>query len=366
MSQNFYNLTLQTLTIVCIFAGIEMFMFSSEKKKEFPAYKRSRYLAGTVILLYGFLCFIEWFFRLRDINVFYASSFSLSIYYLAAILFGYSLIPLLDNTYTQRKRIVLDIMRYMIFLTLISFTVLSKPKYALIFLSLAGVYFFIDALRLSILLIRKYRKCIHNINEYYSDYQTETYVHWMSQVSIFIILYGLSFTFIFYTKKEWIAAFSFLGIFLIGYITICFNNYLMHIEKIDKSQEISELQDQEEKQINTESLSFDKIENCLQEWIQQKRFLEEGVTISSLCENLKTNRTYLSYYINNSYGCSFRDFISKLRIEEAKKLLESEPAKDIHEISVITGFASTSSFYRTFSKLEKTTPASYRSKKNQS
>lgn len=108
------------------------------------------------------------------------------------------------------------------------------------------------------------------------------------------------------------------------------------------------------------SLPYPEIGINLRKWVEQKEFLTEGITILTLCTKLKTNRTYLFCYINSTYNCSFRDYISKLRIDEAKRLLKEEASKDIHEIAAITGFSSTSNFYRSFKKHEEKTPSTYR------
>ena len=145
-----------------------------------------------------------------------------------------------------------------------------------------------------------------------------------------------------------------------AYIVFSFNNYLMFVEKIDISQEDTIQECIESTAAISETLSYAGIENKLQSWIKQKKFLSEGITILTLCAELKTNRTYLSCYINTAYGCSFRDFVSKLRIDEAKKMLKEETPKELHEIATITGFSSTSNFHRTFKKYEEKTPSSYR------
>lgn len=358
----FYKFTLQILYIVCFFASIGMFVFPSEKKRKFATYTRSRYIAGIVFLLYAMLCFVDWHFELRDVNYLYARVFGLSVYYLSAILFGFSLIPLLNKDYATRQRVLLDSVRYFVFLLIVSSVFFLKKPYGIVATIAATAYFFFDALRISIIFVKNYRKCVKDIRNYYSEYRMENYVYWMSKVSILIIIYGLSYTFISCTdSKEWIAAFSFFGIFMIAYIAISYNNYLMYIENINQSQDDNAVVEVEASGQNTkESLSYAGIESGLQLWIEEKSFLKEKITIASLCAELNTNRTYLSSYINNEYGCSFRDFISRLRIDEAKKMLVEDASKDIDEIAVDTGFLSTSNFYRVFKKLEDKTPAVYR------
>ena len=357
MKNEFYTITLHVLYSISLFASIIMFFFSSEKKKKFVVYKRSRYIVGVVFLFYSVLCFIYSNFGLRAVDKLYAGAFSLSVYYISGILFGYALIPLFNKTYFNRHRILLDSIRYSIFLLLIATTFMLKEPYREYILAVSAVYFFFDILRISLLFKKNYRICINDINNFHSEYNVESYVNWMYKVTLFTIIYGLSFTFVFYASQTLVGFFSFLGIFLITYIVVSFNNYLMYIDKINISQEKNK---NETNQPETESLSYAEIGERLQVWIEEKKFLKEGITILTLCVELSTNRTYLSQYINSTYNCSFRDFIAKLRVQEAKKMLSTILAKDISEIATNTGFSSTSNFYRSFKKIENITPANYR------
>ena len=360
MKSDFYIITLDILTVVSLFAGIMMFFFPTEQKKKFVTYKRSRYIAGIVFFLYGILCFVHSNFQLRSVNVQHAIAFSLSIYYLSGILFSYSLISLLSKEYFNRRRIILDSIRYFIFLLFIAASLVLDPPYSKIALTLSATYFFVDILRIITLFKKNYRKCVKGINNYYSEYNIQNYVDWMYKASVLIMAYGLSYSVVAYTSSLFIGIFSFFGIFLMTYIVVAFNNYLMFVEKIDLSQEDSYKECSENTAIITESLSYAGIEKELQRWVKQKKFLSEGITIATLSAELKTNRTYLSCYINNTYSCSFRDFVSKLRIVEAKRMLKEETSKDIHEIASITGFSSTSNFHRTFKKHEAKTPTAYK------
>lgn len=360
MARDYYTVTLDILTVISLFAGIIMFFYPKEQKKKFVTYKRSRYIAGIVFLLYGILCFVHSNFQLRSVNALHASAFSLSIYYLSGILFGYSLISLINKEYFNRRRIILDILRYFIFTLFIAATLVLDPPYARIALFGSAIYFFVDIVRIITLFKKNYQKCVKGIHNYYSEYNIQHYVDWLYRASVLIMAYGLSFALVAYTSSFFITIFSFIGIFLMAYIVLAFNNYLMFVEKIDLSQEDIIQECSESIAPITASLSYAGIEHKLQRWIKQKKFMSESITIVTLSAELKTNRTYLSCYINNTYSCSFRDFVSKLRIDEAKRMLKDDDSKGLHEIATIAGFSSTSSFYRTFKKYEDKTPTNYR------
>ena len=50
------------------------------------------------------------------------------------------------------------------------------------------------------------------------------------------------------------------------------------------------------------------IKDRLEEWVENKGFLSPRFTIIELCKIIGINRTYLSNYINNTYGLNFNLF----------------------------------------------------------
>ena len=69
-----------------------------------------------------------------------------------------------------------------------------------------------------------------------------------------------------------------------------------------------------------------------------------------LMQVLPVNRSYLSRYINTTYGCNFCQFVTNYRIEEAKRLLKKCQDIKVLDVAEQTGFASAAAFTRTFTK----------------
>lgn len=89
----------------------------------------------------------------------------------------------------------------------------------------------------------------------------------------------------------------------------------------------------------------------LEKAIQQKMYLDPAISLIGLAAKLGTNRTYLSDAIHLRYGISFSDFINKLRVEDAMRIMESENGdvliKDLYQH---LGYNSATSFFRNFKK----------------
>ncbi|MFR9527968.1 MAG: helix-turn-helix domain-containing protein [Rikenellaceae bacterium] len=102
------------------------------------------------------------------------------------------------------------------------------------------------------------------------------------------------------------------------------------------------------------------IEKHIVVWIKKKEFRKGDISISYVAKEIYTNRTYLSRYINATYGCSFKNWVTALRIEDAKAVMLNSPDMSISNIATLTGFTSVESFSHIFSRLERSSPSKWR------
>ena len=95
----------------------------------------------------------------------------------------------------------------------------------------------------------------------------------------------------------------------------------------------------------------------LEAWIEkEKPYLNPDFQLNDLREVLPMNRTYLSQFINAEYGCNFYKWVNALRVEEAKRLMDEQPERKLKDISQQCGFASSTTFTRTFLRETGMTP----------
>ena len=55
--------------------------------------------------------------------------------------------------------------------------------------------------------------------------------------------------------------------------------------------------------------------------VKKKMYLNPKLRLTDLMEVFETNRSYLSRFINDTYGCGFNGYINRLRLKELKRLL---------------------------------------------
>lgn len=88
---------------------------------------------------------------------------------------------------------------------------------------------------------------------------------------------------------------------------------------------------------------------------------DQPISLSILADKLAMSPSYLSVLIKSHLGIGFVDYISKLRIQKALKLLEND-AMTIQEIAERCGYDTVHTFIRHFKKAHRIPPNEYRNR----
>lgn len=89
---------------------------------------------------------------------------------------------------------------------------------------------------------------------------------------------------------------------------------------------------------------------------EEKQFRTPGIKIEEVARMLCTNRLYLSHYINEVFGVSFTEYLTRLRIEYSKTYMLEHPRELQDTIAEQCGFVSAQAFSRKFREMEGVTP----------
>ncbi|NRU22139.1 YesN/AraC family two-component response regulator [Clostridium beijerinckii] len=85
----------------------------------------------------------------------------------------------------------------------------------------------------------------------------------------------------------------------------------------------------------------------------------EKISLDSIAKDLGFSKFYLSRIFSNKIGYQFNDYINRLRINKAQKLL-SETDLPVTVIALECGFESQRNFNRIFKELTTLTPTKFR------
>ncbi len=100
---------------------------------------------------------------------------------------------------------------------------------------------------------------------------------------------------------------------------------------------------------NGEALETER--RLFEHWMAEgKPYRNPDFQLTDLRAVLPTNRTYLSQFLNDAYGCSFYQLVNRYRVEEAQRLMSAHPDMKLTEIASACGFSSPAVFSRTFTR----------------
>lgn len=98
----------------------------------------------------------------------------------------------------------------------------------------------------------------------------------------------------------------------------------------------------------------------IQQYIELHCF--EKLTLERVAEDLGYSKTYFSRRFKQLFKYTFVHYLTRLRIEEAKRLL-MDAETEVKQIAVQTGFQDAAYFSRVFRQLTGNTPSEYRKEK---
>ena len=123
---------------------------------------------------------------------------------------------------------------------------------------------------------------------------------------------------------------------------------------------IENAEEEEEEEEVTEIEPNAEYRAKLEQWMKtEKPYLNPDFRLNDLRQILPLNRTYLSQLINAEYDCTFYQFVTNYRIEEAKRLMKEKPDLKMQDIAEQCGFSSPVVFSRIFARETGETPSEW-------
>ena len=369
MEPSIYSYSLCIALPLMLFFGFYFLLAQTPEKAIFENYLRSRRIMGMALLLLAANYSVHFFFGIRFKNVHAAILMNLSTYFLCYYLFSSALITLLDRFYITRKRIRTHIILWIIFSGLSGVVLLLFPDGIVqksTLLALAA-WLVVYGLVLSRRVIVAYRRAVRIFDDTHAD-DIGAYIKWLSIFTYWALIFGVGCGLLTFLPDEYVYIWILSSIPFYVYLYHCYQNYLLFYEQVENAMEDGMISEEEDP-CDTKLEQIQKLENPsyrsemaekINGWIDAEGYIQSGLTIKKLADMLQTNRTYLSEYIKTTYGASFRDWITGLRINYAKRLLAQYPRLTVADISERSGFLSPSHFIRLFKENSGCTPAKWR------
>ena len=94
--------------------------------------------------------------------------------------------------------------------------------------------------------------------------------------------------------------------------------------------------------------------------VEEHLYRDTTLTLPKLARRLGMPASRLSQLLNDNHQTAFKPYLAQVRVEAAKRLLSAPGGGAIEQVAEAVGFASMSTFYSSFRKVEGTTPAAWR------
>lgn len=371
-----YRCSLVAALSLMVFFGLT-FVFG-RKHFHTDAYLRyceARLRLGLALLVLAANYAVHLFIAPRFNHPEWAIMMNIDTYYIAAWLFGSSMHHLLSRDYNSTRRDFRNVVSWMAFVIVMGTMLYVAPgkTWSNVTLIVASGVFMLYTLRVALRLLAAYHRAVRLLDSYHSD-NVAAYVRWMSVFTYLAIFYGIGqgvFTFV-PDRYVFVWILSSIPFYTYGYLA--YINYFFAIDKVNEVL-VADTEAEQEQEAKAEELIRTESEQAtqgginslvgsrLKEWMEQNEFTRQGVTIAQVAQDIGTNRTYVSAYINNHYHMSFREWINSLRIEYVKTLLTTQPNLTIAEVALRAGYVSQSNFSRLFTTMVGMTPSQWRKEK---
>lgn len=371
METSIYSYSLCIALPLMLFFGFYFLFAKTPEKAIFGNYLRSRRIMGMALLLLAANYSVHFFLGIRFMDVDAAILMNLSTYFLCYWLFSSALTTLLDRFYITRRRLRTHLGLWVLFSVLSGAILLLLPDGTMQKIGLVAMAAWLVGYGLFLVrrLLLAYYRAVRIFNDTYSD-DIGSYIRWMSVFTWWAIIFGVGCGLLTFLPDEYVYIWILSSVPFYIYLFCCYQNYLLFYEQVETAME-SEITSEEEeircagakqpKPSEPETPSYHaQIAEKIKEWIDTGSYVRTGLTIMELSDTLHTNRTYLSEYIRTTYDMTFRDWITGLRIDYAKRLLVEKTRLTIADISEKSGFKSPNHFNRLFKENAGCTPMQWR------
>ena len=360
MDLSLYNYSLCIALTLLLFFGLDMLFARVPEKMIYSHFIQSRKMMGAALLILAAGNAVHLLFDIRlkalDISIL----LNMTIYFMCYWLFSSALMTLLVDNFVTRRRTVVHLTLWLVYAALAAAEMLLPEDVRVWATRVLAAVLVIYGLFLAIRMLRTYRRAIRLFENTHSD-DIGAYIRWLSVFTYWAAGFGISCAMLSFLPYEYVFLWTLAAVPFYIYLYCCYKNYLFFYEQVETAIREDEgmvvADDMDDQSVPD---YFSDIAQRVDVWIKDEGYRKPGLTLSELAAQFYTNRTYLSEYINTVFQKNFRDWITDLRIESAKRLMLNNPGMKVQDVSDQAGFLSLSHFSRTFREKEGCTPAKWR------
>lgn len=374
----FYDVSL-IVAAVLNFVLASMLLFDSNNYlyAETPRYLRSRRLTGLSLIVFGVGFLLHWLFMPHFTNLLAGKALSFSYFHIGGVLFSMSHTGLIDRHYFTRRVVVRDVVVLLVSLIVywanawIADTTLTYLGSALFFLHIGY---------LTWVFYSRFIKIYYQLGMY-ADYKPNDSDHevlWLHYSYHLIITFGIGgmlCTVLFHDATLPFAILLLMGVAVFSYIYKALDSFGVIASEIEGNlQETEEfmmnVNDNENKDEDdspttstTDEPVSDEVIARIDQWVADRHYADPKLTIKDTLRQMCISEKILDQYLESCTDQpGYRQWLSHLRIEEAKRLLLLHPDYTLQTIANECGYSSSSTLVRAFKTHEGAPPMEWYNK----
>lgn len=201
----------------------------------------------------------------------------------------------------------------------------------------------------------------------YYDKEMDGLLRWMRLSIMILAIIALMVPFLIFGSGAWLAAIALMFFGFIFHLVDSFTYYVLSSapQKVQEAEENEEREEREEREESeectdekTESRSWEHVEQAVEQWKEQGGHLQNGLKLPNAAESIGVPQYLLSAWLRQN-DLKYSEWITNLRIEEAKVMLKTHPTWNNEAIAQHCGFNDRSYFQTVFKRKTGMTPAEF-------
>ena len=319
-----YGILNYVISIVPLTMGLFLLLFSGSKSAGLRSYIHSRKALAIAYLVLGTLNTLEAVLTGDQLgeDLFLIANICLVVAMGQAYLFTYALIILIDPSFASNRWN--RVQRYCIVggcIAIISGFLPGMDVWQYIIFGLFLTFYFYQLINYTWLFLKKKRMFIARMDNYFSGGEMY-WLKWVDVAFFSALVIGISAFFFVIFADMWFNN-VFIAVCCVFYFAFALK-YLEYPQLFEKLLPIFKEQDTSDG--NEEDDRRQTMEEKLEGWIKEKRFMREGISMKDLAQELDVKQSTISFYINVHLLMNFKSWLLYLKEKEQRVILKKTPS----------------------------------------
>ena len=356
-----------TGTVVMTLMALTLAVLLPRRVKEDRVANRSRWFLTVGLSLIAVQFLIQYITGLRETNKTFAVIVNLAFFIPAAALMSLNITNLERQGHIHLQEKLLGPVAWIVSFALLAFGLMGGEDSSRLLVAeiVAGIIYSLMQLCFSWLHLREMSRMELVLANYYDEERDEL-LAWMKLSIVMLALLTPLVPLILFSSGWLLAGFALFMFLCIYYIWFCFVRYVITgaSNRVSEAEQSAEEETKEKRSDDVALASsvtdeaMQRASQAVERWIASGSYLRSGITKPVAAQEMKLPAYLLSAWIKAQGYASYSRWITTLRVEEAKRTLQSHPDWSNEAVADHCGI-SRSHFQRVFKQETGLSPADF-------